>query len=48
MLQQILTNPLVSHRLLWWCLFPFWTRTVYRTNIFKGGTENSRTKSKIS
>jgi len=29
-------------------LFPFWTRTVYRTYIFNGGTENFRTKSKIS
>jgi len=29
-------------------LFPFWTRTLYRTYIFNGGTESSQTKSKIS
>jgi len=29
-------------------LFPFWTRTVCRTYILNGGTESSRTKSKIS
>uniref|UniRef100_A0A8C1LND5 Ig-like domain-containing protein n=1 Tax=Cyprinus carpio TaxID=7962 RepID=A0A8C1LND5_CYPCA len=29
-------------------LLPFWTWTVYRTYILNGGTESSRTKSKIS
>jgi len=29
-------------------LFPFWTRTVYRTYIFNGGTEKTRAESKIS
>jgi len=28
-------------------LFPFWTRTVYRTYIFNGGIESSRTKSRM-
>jgi len=49
MLKKILTNPLMSHGLfLMMSLFPFWTRTVYHTDIFNGGTESSQTKSKIS
>jgi len=49
MLQNILTNPLMTLGLLSliMSLFPFWIRTVYRTYIFNGGTENSRIKAKI-
>jgi len=34
-----MTHGLLS---LMMSLFPFWIRTVYRTYIFNGGTENSR------